>query len=227
MYCINTYNCPVLYVEADNERKAIKIASRLLKEGGVRRRIPQSGWSIEMVDSGVSESIVKRLPTQEDQAEASKALLTNLAKCGHPVYRWVEAEGKPVNITPISVLPEIAARVQAWVEQYKPEIKQCYMNSYYCMQKVSGVRVVHGYVTSDKSGCIIEHAWNEFKGHHFDVTSEAYRLGLQGHLQVVILNSMQCNSLMVDCGAHCHYVLPAYERLVRTERAAALQLKKC
>jgi hypothetical protein len=79
---------------------------------------------------------------------------------------WKEAIWlmKDVEIEPIKEIGEIET------QHLKPKLKQCYLNALAVCITNPKVQYVEGYI--EVHGVPIEHAWNCYKGKHFDITQE-------------------------------------------------------
>ena len=130
------------------------------------------------------------------RTKESNPLLALFREMNSPCCKWIVKVGKPVTLTPMADLPEIAEQVR----ELRPRKKQCFSNAKDCMMAIPGVRVVQGWAMFH--GCPIEHAWNEFKGLHFDLTAERHRLGIEGYFQVITLTEPEYWKLAGAAGEH-------------------------
>jgi hypothetical protein len=89
---------------------------------------------------------------------------------GDPLFTQWHSEQSEV-VTPVRsrLVPDVAREIKKWMNREKPEIKQCWTNSFDCSLHIRGVDIVHGFLLTAGAGPI-KHAWNCYNGVHFDVT---------------------------------------------------------
>lgn len=176
------------YVKAlDESKKAIK-----LKKG--RKAFPigtiskdkryiktAKGW--ELVPQRGTEGVI------DDIKEADKAgafgkksqnshlidYLEGLAKMNvnekqKAFFEWEKNNAKQIHLVHVDEIRKKYPKIDAYLKDENPVIKQCYMNASKLTIAVPEVQYIEGMV--NMSGLPIEHAWNKIGDEYFDITND-------------------------------------------------------
>lgn len=90
---------------------------------------------------------------------------------------WLSEKSEVIKPVLSTDVPDIADEVRRFVADYRPPMKQCWANAAECAVALEshGVEIVHGFLLSSMP---IKHAWNAYKGVHFDLTAETNNVGV-------------------------------------------------
>lgn len=129
---------------------------------------------------------------------------------------WLSLNAAIVKVAKSADVPAIARQTQRFIKTFRPKVKECYRNAFYCADGIQGVKVVHGYASLRTSDLVVPHAWNVTSdGIHFDVTAEAHGLRYGAYKRVIILTSSECWRYVSQCRSHDHYVLPYFLNIAK------------
>jgi hypothetical protein len=156
---------------------------------------------------------VPGLAEQQDAARKVIGAITDMRGLSR-FHEWVANRAVPVQIVPSTAVVGIEQPLHEYLNRNRPRRGQCFFNAFYCAEAVPGVSIVHGYVTLKMSGLLFEHAWNEYAGQHFDVTTEAHGTGFHGHVQVVRVSSREYCDYLMEMMSHRFLLGPCFGREV-------------
>lgn len=109
-------------------------------------------------------------------------------------YEWQKKHAELVKMeVPESVLPNCTP---AWMKKHI-KIKGCYENATKVMNLDPEVKYVEGVFMMGGS-IPINHAWNSYKGKHFDVTSTMWKKTEDSYYMLVELDSKQVWKILED-----------------------------
>ena len=97
-------------------------------------------------------------------------LKLNMSPRQEKFYQWKLDSYKKVKIVPFKKIKQISDEIESWFNDENIIAKQCFANAFDVSTTIPGVNYIEGEI--DVFGMPIEHAWNEYKGKHFDLTSE-------------------------------------------------------
>jgi hypothetical protein len=117
-----------------------------------------------MANQEVTEDTVDPLAFLKAQA------LLPLQEDRKKFVEWQLQEARPIEIKPISTLPDyIRGSILNYTNRHPPRIKECYSNAANLALQNENIIYHEGIA----AGIIpIEHAWNSYRGIHFDITAE-------------------------------------------------------
>lgn len=84
-------------------------------------------------------------------------------------WEWQAKEARPVKCVSYREIPDLKERVEEFLKRNELIVKECYHNSMKIVWDIPDVEYVEGI-----ANLIIplDHAWNYYKGHYFDLTAE-------------------------------------------------------
>lgn len=84
-------------------------------------------------------------------------------------WEWQAEVAKPVRCVSYRDVPGLKEKVEEFLKRNELVVKECYYNSMKVVWNIPGVEYVEGIA---HLAIPIDHAWNCYKGHHFDLTAE-------------------------------------------------------
>jgi hypothetical protein len=96
------------------------------------------------------------------------ALVTKYTQQGK-FYKKILIKSKDVKIQSYKSNIELETIIKNFLKRFEPKIKECYETAFQCSFRCPEIEYVEGY--ADLS-IPLAHAWNYYKGIHFDLTAE-------------------------------------------------------